>query len=140
MARIAPSMRANVRCLLLFSKSWNYKKNNVIMISKITSNNSLKQSIDKVLCAKVQKHLETGITRYDPGGLKHPPPSPTSLQNICTHGFNFRTTLLCVGDYSQKTPSHKILSVGQDLAVSGVSKFKVNVIFIIFCESNIILK
>ena len=61
------------------------------------------------------------LTLYDPGG----PPA-----NFCPHAFNFGATLLCDGDFSQKiifTPcgENKFLIWGQDLAVSGVSIFKV---------------
>ena len=40
------------------------------------------------------------LTLYDPGGgaLKAPPPPI-----FCPHTLNFGATLLCVGDFSQKT-------------------------------------
>ena len=65
------------------------------------------------------------LTIYDPGGggggwgagFKSPPS-------------------LCVGDFSQKN----ILIGGHDLAVSGVSKKKVHMIFIIFREFNTMLE
>ena len=43
------------------------------------------------------------LTLYDPGGgggggFKSPPPPPI----FCTHAFNLRAALLCVGDFSQK--------------------------------------
>ena len=46
-----------------------------------------------------QKYFtRASLTLYDPGGgaLKAPPP------NFCSHAFNFRAALLCVGDFSQK--------------------------------------
>ena len=38
------------------------------------------------------------LTLYDPGGggLSKPPPPP---QFLCPHAFNFRATLLCVGNF-----------------------------------------
>ena len=57
----------------------------------------------------------------------------------CSHAFNFGATLLCVGDFSQRnslTACGKFLFDwgGDDLAVRGVSKYIVNMIFIILCE------
>ena len=79
------------------------------------------------------------LTLYDPA-LKAPPPPI-----FCPHAFNFGTTLLCVGDVSQKkslTPCGKtnFLIVGYDLAVTEVSKYKVDMIFIIFREFNTMLE
>ena len=79
------------------------------------------------------------LTLYDPA-LKAPPPPI-----FCPHAFNFGTTLLCVGDVSPKkslTPCGKtnFLIVGYDLAVTGVSKYKVDMIFIIFREFNTMLE
>ena len=70
------------------------------------------------------------------GGFKISPPPPI----ICPHAFNFGATLLCVGDFSQKIVQHsvakKILIGGQSLAARGVSKFKVDMIFILFVNST----
>ena len=63
---------------------------------------------------------------------------------FCSHAFNFEATLLCVGDLSQKIVSHRMaknfLIGGHDLAVRGVSKYKVDMIFIIFREFNTMLE
>ena len=63
---------------------------------------------------------------------------------FCPHAFNFGATLLCVGDFSPKnslTPcGKKILIGGHNLAVRGVSKYKVDMIFIIFREFNTMLE
>ena len=82
------------------------------------------------------------LTLYDPGGgaLKAPPPPI-----FCSHAFNFGAALLCVGDFSPKnslTPcgEKKILIGGHDLAVRGVSKYKVDMIFVIFREFNTMLE
>ena len=78
------------------------------------------------------------LTLYDPGGaaLKAPPPPI-----FCSHAFNFGAALLCVGDFSQKiVGKKKILMGGHDLAVRGVSKYKVDMIFIIFREFNTMLE
>ena len=72
------------------------------------------------------------LTLYDPGGggaLKAPPPI------FCSHTFNFGAALLCVGDFSQKnslTPcGENFLFIGShDLAVRGLSKYKVDMIFV----------
>ena len=58
--------------------------------------------------------------------------------------FIFGAALLCVGDFSQNnslTPcGEKIfLMGGHDLAVRGVSKYKVDMIFIIFREFTTVL-
>ena len=55
------------------------------------------------------------LTLYDPGG---------------------GAALLCVGDFSPK----KFLIGGHDLAVRGVSKYKVDMIFVIFREFNMMLE
>ena len=73
------------------------------------------------------------------GALKAPPPI------FCSHAFNFGAALLCVGDFSQKnslTPcgEKRFLMGGHDLAVKGVSKYKVDMIFIIFREFNTMLE
>ena len=65
------------------------------------------------------------------GALKAPPPI------FCSHAFNFGAALLCVGDFSQKIV---FLMGGHDLAVRGVSKYKVDMIFIIFREFNTMLE
>ena len=77
------------------------------------------------------------------GGFKSAPPPPPPI--FCSHAFNFGAALLCVGDFSQKnslTPcgEKKFLMVGHDLAVMGVSKYKVDMIFIIFREFNTMLE
>ena len=60
---------------------------------------------------------------------------------FCSHAFNFGAVLLCVGDFSQKIMwQKKILIGGHDLAVRGVSKYKVDMIFIIFREFNTMLE
>ena len=70
------------------------------------------------------------LTLYDPGGggFKNPHPPPI----FCSHAFNIGAALLCVGDFSQK--------INHDLAVRGVSKYKVDMIFIIFREFNTMLE
>ena len=67
--------------------------------------------------------------------LKAPPPTP----NFCPQAFNFGATLLCVGDFSKKIVWQKKLIGDQDLAERGLSKFKVDMIFIIFREFNMML-
>ena len=60
-----------------------------------------------------------------------------------SHAFNFGAALLCVGDFSQKiTPCGEnfFLIGGHDLAVRGVSKYKVDMIFVIFREFNTMLE
>ena len=82
------------------------------------------------------------LTLYDTGGgggFKSPPPPI-----FCPHAFNFGATLLCVGEFSPKnslTPGgkKKFLIGGHDLAVRGVSMYKVDMIFIIFREFNMML-
>ena len=86
-------------------------------------------------------HVFLNPTRSGGGTLKAPPPPPI----FCPHAFNFVATLLCVREYSQKnnlTPcgEKKILIGGHDLAVRGVSKYKVDMIFIIFREFNTMLE
>ena len=83
------------------------------------------------------------LTLYDPGGggFKSPPPPPI----FCSHAFNFGAALLCVGDISQKNRlapcGEKIFLIGgHDLAVRGVSKYKVDMIFVIFREFNKMLE
>ena len=58
------------------------------------------------------------------------------------HAFNFGAALLCVGDFSQKIVWQKyfFLIGGHDLAVRGVSKYKVDMIFVIFREFNTMLE
>ena len=56
--------------------------------------------------------------------LKAPLPPPI----FCPHAFSFGAILLCVGDFSQK----QFLIGGHDLAVRRVSKYIVDMIFIIF--------
>ena len=48
---------------------------------------------------KIFIFVTTPLTLYDPGGgaLKAPPPPI-----FCSHAFNIRAALLCVGDFSQK--------------------------------------
>ena len=49
------------------------------------------------------------------GGVKTSPPPI-----LCPHAFNLGATLLCVGDFSQKTQcGQKKLIRGQDLAARG---------------------
>ena len=74
------------------------------------------------------------------GALKAPLPPI-----FCPHAFNFGATLLCVGDFSPKIfftayGEKKILIGGHDLAVRGVSKYKIDMIFIIFREFNTMLE
>ena len=76
------------------------------------------------------------------GALKAPPP-PHLI--FCSHAFNFGAALLCVGDFSPKISQNTvwrktILIGGHDLAVRGVSKYKVDMIFVIFCEFNTMLE
>ena len=76
------------------------------------------------------------------GALKAPPPPPPIF---CSHAFNFGAALLCVGDFSPKISQNTvwrktILIGGHDLAVRGVSKYKVDMIFVIFCEFNTMLE
>ena len=74
---------------------------------------------------------------------------------FCPQAFNFGATLLCVGDFSQKivcmangqnssySYKHRMankIGLGVDLAVRGVSKYKVDMIFIIFREFNTMLE
>ena len=63
---------------------------------------------------------------------------------FCPHAFNFETTLLCAGDFSQKNCltqcGEKNLVRGQDAAARVVSKFKVDMIFIVFREFNMMLE
>ena len=82
------------------------------------------------------------LTLYDPGGggFKSPPPPI-----FCSHAFNFGAALLCVGDISQKNRlapcGEKIFLIGgHDLAVRGVSKYKVDMNFVIFREFNKMLE
>ena len=75
------------------------------------------------------------------GGALKAPPSTI----FCHHAFNSGSTLLCVGDFSKKnslTPCGEIFFLlgGHDLAVRGVSKYKVDMIFIIFREFNTMLE
>ena len=77
------------------------------------------------------------LTLYDPGGgggFKSPPPPI-----FCPHAFNFGATLLCDGDFSPKSENFFLIG-GHDLAVRGVSKYKVDMIFIIFREFNTMLE
>ena len=74
--------------------------------------------------------------------LKAAPPPPLIF---CPHAFNFGATLLCVGDFSKKNSltscgEKTFLIGGHDLAVRGVSKYKVDMIFIIFREFNTMLE
>ena len=73
------------------------------------------------------------------GALKAPP-----LPIFCSHAFNFGTALLCVGDFSQKvTPcDEKNFLIGDhDFAVRpGVSKYKVDMIFVIIREFKTMLE
>ena len=73
------------------------------------------------------------------GALKAPSPPI-----FCPHAFNFGAALLCVGDFSQKIVYHRVAKFffigGHDLAVRGVSKYKVDMIFIIFREFNTMLE
>ena len=76
------------------------------------------------------------------GGFKSPPPP---LRFFYSHTFNFGAALLCVGDFSPKNSltscgKKKFLMGGHDLAVRGVSKYKVDMIFIIFREFNTMLE
>ena len=87
-------------------------------------------------------NIRHALTLYDPGGggFKSPPPPI-----FCSHAFNFGAALLCVGDFSQKnslTPCgpNKFLIGVHDLAVRGVSKYKVDMIFVIFREFNTMLE
>ena len=82
------------------------------------------------------------LTLYDLGGgaLKAlPPPGPI----FCPHAFNFGATLLYIGDFSQKNLTscgrYKLIG-GHNLAVRRVSKYKVDMIFIIFHEFNTMLE
>ena len=73
------------------------------------------------------------------GALKAPIPI------FCPHAFNFRVTLLCfLGLFPKNSLTScgikKILIGGYNLAVRGVSKFKVDMIFIIFREFNTMLE
>ena len=101
--------------------------------------------IESLSClAWVDSHNTTMYTSLNHIRLKAPPPPPPTPSNFWAHAFNFGATLFCVGDISQKysfKPCGKkeILIVGQDLAVRGASKCKVDVIFIIFREFNIIM-
>ena len=75
------------------------------------------------------------------GSFKSPPPP----QIFCPYAFNFGAILLCVGDFSPKNSFNtvwqkKILIRGHDLAVRGVSKYKVDMIFVIFREFNMRLE
>ena len=61
---------------------------------------------------------KTGLTLYDPGGgggglLK--PPLPLIF---CSHAFNFRAVLLCVGDFSQK---NSLTPCGEKIFLDGGS-------------------
>ena len=72
------------------------------------------------------------------GGFKSPPPI------FCSHAFNFGATLLCVGDFSPKIVGiggHKIMTPNPSKNfVRGVSKYKVDMIFVIFREFNTMLE
>ena len=73
-------------------------------------------------------------------GFKSPPPPI-----FCSHAFNFGAALLCVGDFSQKnslTPcgKKKNLIGGHDLAVRGISKYKVDMTFVILRDFNTMLE
>ena len=83
------------------------------------------------------------LTLYNLGWAFESPPPP--LRFFCPHAFDIGATLLCVGNFFQKnclTPygEKHFLIGGHDLAVSGVSKYKVDIIFIIFCEFNTMLE
>ena len=71
------------------------------------------------------------------GGFKSPPPS-----FFCPRAFNFGAKLLCVVDFSKKRPCGEnfFFIGGHDLAVRGVSKYKVDMIFIFFREFNMMLE
>ena len=74
------------------------------------------------------------------GALKASPP-----KNVWPYVFNFGATLLCVGDSSQIIDLHRVSKFffwmgGPNLAVNAVSKFKVDVLFIILREFNYILE
>ena len=80
---------------------------------------------------------------YDPGGGGFKSPAPPPI--FCSHAFNFGAALLCAGDFSPKnslTPcgEKNFLIGGHDLAVRGVSKYRVDMIFIIFREFNTMLE
>ena len=67
--------------------------------------------------------------------FKHPAPL-----HVCSHRFNFRATLFCGVAFSSKLIL-QILIGGPDLAVRGVSKFKVDLVLItFFSKFNIMLE
>ena len=80
------------------------------------------------------------LVRSGGGGLLNPPPK------FYPHAFKCGATLLCVGDLSQKIVLHRVAKKNFDEGSKfsrkggGVSKFKVDVIFIIFRKFNITLE
>ena len=79
-------------------------------------------------------------SRVGGGGFNSPHPPI-----FCSHAFNFGAALLCVGDFSQENSltlcgEKNFLIGGHDLAERGVSKYKVDMIFVIFREFNTMLE
>ena len=91
---------------------------------------------------KLKKNSNINPIRSGVGeGFKSPPPPLI----FCQHAFNFGATILCVVDFSPKNSltlcgENFFLIGGHDLGVRGVSKYKVDMIFVIFREFNTMLE